>query len=74
MIFIAPITLIVMFAGIAQAIFGIFDEESDVKFEKYRGFILATVVMAMIVFTIFLHLQKRVHKEVFLGYKNQKHQ
>ena len=32
MVFIAPVTLITMFAGICQAIFGIFTEESNVKF------------------------------------------
>ena len=73
MIFFAPATLLTMFAGIVQSNFGIYDSTkglSNETFQKYKGFIFATVVMAMIVFTIFLHMQKKIHKEVFLGLKN----
>ena len=74
MIFIAPVTLIIMFAGIVVSILGIFNGDSSENFEKfakYKEFIFATFIATLIVFTIFLHLQKRVHKEVFLGFKNQ---
>ena len=69
MIFITPVTLIALFYGIVVSIFDI-DEKT---MSGNNGQIFVTLIFCTCIFAIFMYLQKRIHKEVFLGIKNRQH-
>ena len=69
MILILPLTLFGLFYGLVEAVFGGADAMS-----VYSSQIFITLQFGSGAFVVFLYLQKRVHKEVFLGFKNRQHQ
>lgn len=69
MIVIAPLALTALFVGILNAAFDLTQEMSG----RVQSIIL-TLLFGTFIFMLFLYLQKRIHKEVFLSYKNLQHQ
>jgi hypothetical protein len=68
MMLVLPVTLFFLFYGMVSATF------EGVELTSYTVQIFITLSFGTLAFCIFMYLQKRVHKEVFMGMKNRMHQ
>lgn len=71
MILVTPLTLFSMFFGFIKATF---QDTTPKDVRKHNIQLMVTLSFGTICFCIFMYLQKRVHKEVYLGIKNRLHQ